>query len=367
MGGYLPVQVKPDGPCPAKIMIVGEAPGANEEILGRPFCGASGIVLAKMLAEAGIKSGDVYYEPKINENSVRWLGSECFMTNIARIRPPSNDIQAYFAKSKKAITAAHKQVRDKWVTKEVVEGLDLLRMELTTVKPNIVVAVGNTPLWALTGRWGITKWRGSMLYSDLSGVAPVKVLPSYHPAAILRQWDWRAVGVNDLRRAARFKDGQPYPKPDWKFTIRPDYRSVMDCLEQLYIRANHAQPLRISFDLETRAGHIACIGLAWSLTEAICIPLLVGGLNSAWSEIQEAEILWRIYRLLTHPNVRIIGQNLLYDCQYTWKWLRFVPNVEFDTMIGQHACFSALPKGLGFLASMYCNYYVYWKDEGKNI
>jgi uracil-DNA glycosylase len=365
------VIVPPDGPCPAKVMIVGEAPGANEEILGRPFCGSSGIVLAKMLSEAGIKSGDIYYEPKINENSVRWLGSECFMTNVVRVRPPSNDIQVYFAKSKKAITKAHTQIKDKWVTKEVVEGLDLLSDEVRRVQPNIIIALGNTPLWALTGRSGITKWRGSMLFGD-SGVLPagtseVKVIPTYHPAAILRQWEWRATGVNDLRRAARFKDGQTYPKPDWQFTIRPSFQVACDCLDRLYIRANHTQPLRISFDLETRAGHIACAGLAWSLTEAICIPFLVGGLSSAWGQAEEAEILWRLYRLLTHPNVRVIGQNLLYDCQYTWKHWRFIPNVDFDTMIGQHACFSSLPKGLGFLASMYCNYYVYWKDEGKNI
>ncbi|MFM9709487.1 hypothetical protein, partial [Streptomyces galilaeus] len=60
-------------------------------------------------------------------------------------------------------------------------------------------------------------------------------------------------------------------------------------------------------------------------------------------------------------------QNIIYDSQYTWRHWKFVPRVVLDTMISQHACFSALPKGLAYLALMYCEYYVYWKDEGKQL
>lgn len=363
----MPTAVPPDGPIPARIMLVGEAPGAEEELRGRPFVGASGAELDRMLHDAGIAR------------------SECFVTNVCRVRPPNNDLNNFIAKAKKDRTPAHVKVRDKWVTKEIVEGLNLLYLELETVRPNVVVALGNTSLWALTGITGITKWRGSMLHSDIlrcnthgrhvgatgcSDVNPLKrtkVIPTIHPASVLREWKQRPVVVHDLRRAARFKDGSPYPKPAWNFTIRPSFQSVIDCLDRLYVRANHPEPLRISFDLETRAGHIACAGLAWSATEAICIPFMVAGVQAAWSEDQETEILWRLYSLLTHGNVKTIGQNLLYDCQYTWKHWGFVPNVDFDTMIAQHSVFSDMPKALGFLASMYCDFYVYWKDEGKNI
>lgn len=82
-----------------------------------------------------------------------------------------------------------------------------------------------------------------------------------------------------------------------------------------------------------------------------------------WIEEQEAYIVWMIYRVLTHPKVKVRGQNLLYDCQYTYRHWHFVPRVAQDTMIAHHSTFCGLPKALDFLASMYSDYYVNWKPE----
>lgn len=337
--------VRPDGPIPARVMIVGEAPGAEEEARGIPFVGASGAELNKMLGEAGIAR------------------SECFVTNVCNVRPPNNDISKFIAKAKKDRTPAHVLLRDKWVTKEIVDGYNQLQVAIKSVSPSIILTLGNLPFWALTGLWGITKWRGSMLYYDKT----YKLIPTIHPASVLREWSQRAIVVSDLRRAARFKDGSPYPKPAWNFRVSPTFSTVTQILDQLFVRCFHDEPVRISFDIETRAGHIACAGLSWSLTDAICIPFMaVGSPQGYWNADQEAEIVFRLYKLLTHPNVQVIGQNLLYDAQYTWKHWHFVPRVVQDTMISQHAIFSDMPKGLGFLASMYCDYFVYWKDEGKD-
>src|ERR1700758_2244014 len=188
--------VRPDGPIPARCMIVGEAPGADEERQGIPFVGASGMELNKMLGEAGIGR------------------NECFLTNVCRTRPPSNDINQYFAQSKKARTSAHSELYGRWVTREIVDGVNLLHKEIEAVNPNIIVALGNTPLWALTGKSGITKWRGSMLYFHSTNQ---KVKPTFPPAAVLREWSWRAITLNDLRRAKRFINGEPYPTPKWNF------------------------------------------------------------------------------------------------------------------------------------------------------
>jgi uracil-DNA glycosylase family 4 len=68
----MPIQVRPSGPTDARVMIVGEAPGAEEERKGEPFVGASGHELTKMLHEAGIAR------------------SQCFITNVCRERPPGN-------------------------------------------------------------------------------------------------------------------------------------------------------------------------------------------------------------------------------------------------------------------------------------
>ncbi len=139
---------RPEGPIPARIMVVGEAPGYEEERLGRPFQGVSGIELTKMLGEAGIPRG------------------ECFITNVARVRPANNDINLFIAKSKKDITEKHVQFRNKWVLPPIIEGVKLLITEIEAVKPNIIVPVGNVAMWVLTGNWGIIKWRGSMLNCD---------------------------------------------------------------------------------------------------------------------------------------------------------------------------------------------------------
>lgn len=341
------IQVRPDGPVPAQIMIVGEAPGADEERTGIPFSGVSGQELNKMLGEAGISR------------------SECFVTNVCRERPPQNDITKFIAQSKKDTTASHRLLKGKFCLLPIHTGYALLQREIEMVKPNIIIALGNIPLWALTGLWGITKWRGSMLLCDID--RSTQVIPTYHPAAVLRQWSWRATGVNDLRRAARYRHAR-WTRPEWKFQIRPSFSGARETLLDLLTRLRSGEYLRLSFDIETRFGQIACAGVSWTPTDALCIPFMVHGRSSGyWSSEQEGELVWLLYKVLTHSHAEVVGQNIIYDSQYTWRHWHFVPRVVQDTMISQHSVFSDLPKALAFIASTYCDYYVYWKDEGKNI
>jgi uracil-DNA glycosylase len=343
------IQVPPDGPLTARIMLVGEAPGEQEERELRPFVGASGQELNRMLQEAGIGR------------------SECFVTNVCRVRPPNNEINAFIAKTKKEITSAHVSVKGRWVLPVVASGVELLCKEIAMVRPEVIVAFGNTPLWALAGLSGITKWRGSMLYTDAGGTR-TKLIPTIHPAGVLRQWDTRATVVNDLRRVARFRNGQDYPAPDWRFRISPSFDEVIAVLKELYSRMQLGENLRLSFDLETRAGHIACAGISWTLLDAICIPFMQRGKPEGyWSEEEETQIVWWLAKVLTHQNAAVIGQNALYDCQYTYRHWLFTPQIVQDCMISQHTIFSSQPKSLAYQASMYCNFYQFWKEEGKNI
>jgi hypothetical protein len=82
-----------------------------------------------------------------------------------------------------------------------------------------------------------------------------------------------------------------------------------------------------------------------------------------WSAEEEAYIIYKLYKLLTHKNVKIRGQNLLFDFQYVYRSWHFLPRFGQDSMISQHSCFAALPKSLAFIASMYSDFYVYWKDD----
>ena len=343
------MQIRPTGPCPAKIMIVGEAPGEREVAEGQPFVGFSGQEMSKMLQEAGI------------------MRSECFITNVVRVRPPSNDINAFIAQRKSDISAQHIMLRDKFVLPAVRDGFELLKREIEMCQPNVIIAFGNVALWALTGQWGITSWRGSVMECDLEMALDYKpkVVPAYHPASILRQWSWRQIAIHDLRRAASQSKFRELYRPNYNHVIRPDYSTAVTVLHQLYQQVCE-RPGKIAVDIETRAGHIACIGLAWSARDALCIPVMcVERPDGYWPLEQEAAISFALYQLLTHPNCEVIGQNFSYDAQYFYRHLHFLPRLKRDTMLTQHTLFSNLQKGLDFLSSMYCEHHLYWKDEGK--
>jgi len=357
------------GPIPSRIMLVGEAWGEQEEQRREPFVGASGAELNRMLQEAGI------------------MRSECYVTNVVNARPPNNYLGAWIATKKKDITPQHRLLRDKYCLPIVHEGYAALLTEIEMVQPNIIVAFGNFSMWALTGNWGILKWRGSQLQiqnlydnANSTGKNLFKVIPTIHPASILREWSQRAVVLNDLRRVKRHMTSRTYDnRPDWKFETRPTFGKVRDALVNLWTTAearkqgndalcelSTTEALWIDFDIETVSGHIDCIGISWSRVEGICIPLITrGNREGYWSAAEEAEIVFLLYKLLTHPHVCVRWQNGLYDAQYVYRHWHFIPRGAQDTMISQHSMFSALPKGLSFLASMYADWYVYWKDEGK--
>lgn len=355
-----------DGPIPARIMLVGEAWGAEEERAGAPFVGASGQELNRMLHEAGI------------------LRSECFVTNLVNKRPPNNDIGAWIAIKKKDRTAQHMMLRDRWVLPVIAEGYNQLLAEINLVQPNLIVAFGNTAMWALTGNWGIRNWRGSLLQAQwgewispvLKGETPPKLIPTIHPAAVLREWSFRAAVVNDLRRAAKHLHSRELTPPKYNFILSPSFQQVVNVLTNLYNTLDGqiesppewAKEGWIDVDLETSAGHIACCGLSWTRTDAICIPFMCrANREGYWGEEEEAKIVWLLYKLLTHRNVKVRWQNGLYDAQYIHRHWHFIPRGAQDTMISQHAIFSDQPKSLAYQASLYCEHYVFWKDEGKQL
>lgn len=340
--------IPPSGRPDARIMLVGEAPGETEMRKRAPFVGASGAMLDGMLHDAGITR------------------SECFITNVAREQPPDNDIMEWIAASKKAVTPAHVRLRDKWVLPVVKTGEELLWKEISLVKPNLIVAFGNVAMWALTGKWGIKSWRGSLLTTtqETSASPSYKVIPCYHPAYIMRDFSSRHVTVHDLRRAKREMTSAEIHSRNYELIVRPMYSQVLEYLNAL-IRQLDVAPTTISCDIETRAGHIACLGISLDARASITIPFMCVERDHYWLEAEEAEIVILLRRALSHPNARVIGQNFIYDSQYIYRHWGFVPNFARDTMLGHHSCFSALPKGLDYISSLYCADYVYWKDDGK--
>jgi DNA polymerase len=147
-----------EGDPHAEVMLVGEAPGATEDALGRPFVGRAGKLLDEALAQAGLAR------------------SEVWITNVVKARPPGN--------------------RDPRAS-EVAHWLPVLERELALIDPRVVVPLG---------RHALAHFAPGARISDVHGT-PLPfgeriLFPLYHPAAALRGTRLRATFLTDARRLA---------------------------------------------------------------------------------------------------------------------------------------------------------------------
>ena len=352
------IKTRSFGPTPCPIMVVGEAPGKTEVEEGVPFVGSSGYEFDQMLAEVGVLDRFVADKPADADDLRKQRASRVFLTNVCKYRPPENKIDNFFLDSKQTKP-----------NELILEGIQELKDEINQVRPRLILTLGNTPLWALTGNRGITKWRGSML-----SYGSALLMPTYHPAAILREWSWRAIALHDLRRAIAALRAGGWPTRKRTFIVRPSFPDAMEVLNALITAADRTadreHPLRVASDVETRRHHpkyIACHGIAWSSEEAICIPrMCVERAEGYWTADEEVAICQRERHLLTHPHVAVSGQFFLYDAQHFARWEGYIPRLIDDTMFMQNVAWSGLPKGLDFISSMYREHHVYWKDESKD-
>lgn len=361
------MQTIDEGNPRSRIWIVGEALGEDEARLRRPFVGASGQELTRMLADAGIAR------------------SECFLTNVCHEQPPpvfkngkrvNNDITQWFLTKTEARRQGVQEIAGEYPAAPIREGMATLHDRLSRYRPNLVIAVGNTPMWALSGNTGITKWRSSVLDTPHG-----KVIPTFNPADILRQWTHRPIAVQDFRRA-RQEAEFPHVRPhDWSFTIP---RNLQDIHAWFHDTAHDTQCPLIS-DTEGW-GRVDCIGFASSKREAICIPFTHPGAEGAgvhyWDFNDELAITEFVIDILrSRP---IVFHNALWDCQVIARRWAAMPRLHADTQVMQHVCFPGLLGGkidpvtgtvdkkgsslsLSFIASMYCDNYCFWKDDGRTF
>lgn len=305
-----------------------------------------------------------------------FLESECaHLYLMPRRFMPKEDL-FFFGTKTEAYANGVTEVAGKYPRPEVLAGRGRLLAEIEAHRPIVTIAFGEAALWATTGNCGITKYRGSIEHGSATGS---KVIATYAPAKINVMWNWRFIAVQDLRRAFRESKFRGIEYPDYDFLIQPNFSDVMDQLEKWQETADRipiepphmpvaarSPGLTLAADIETRAGHITCLGLGDSPLHAMCIPFVHSDEDvSYWSHEEEVAIVLALRKLLSHPRVEVVGQNFHYDAQYIVKHWGFIPNLVHDTMIEHHVCFAGLPKALDFLASMYCKFYQYWKDEGK--
>ncbi|MFT4039838.1 MAG: uracil-DNA glycosylase [Thermomicrobiales bacterium] len=149
-----------EGPADARIMVIGEAPGWNEDQQGRPFIGAAGKFLDELLGAAGLKRSDV------------------FITNVVKSRPPSN--------------------RDP-LPDELVACAPFLERQLETIDPDVVVTLG---------RFSMARWfpgeRISRIHGQPKRDGKRLIVPMYHPAAALHQQSLKATILEDFAKLPKY-------------------------------------------------------------------------------------------------------------------------------------------------------------------
>jgi len=330
------------GPQPARIMFVGEAPGDKEVETGRPLTGPSGWEFSKMCSEAGI------------------VRESCFITNLLQERPPGK-IEDLFYKKTEAKLRGVTEFKGRYPAQSIIDGYNTLQSLIVQTRPNVIVPLGDAALWALTGNSGITKWRGSTLSAKVEGLDyEPKIIPTFNPAGVLRNWPWRWMVVNDLKRVAAGAHTHEISLPDWSFILRPSLQTCLDWLGE-------AKGKTLVCDIETRGYNISCIGFALDKHNAICIPMmLLEEPYSYWSPEDELAITLKLKELFEDKSTTLIFHNAFFDMQVIARQWGFIPANFEDTMVMQHVAFAAdMPKSLAFCASMYCNYYCFWKDDGK--
>jgi len=129
----------------ARLMLIGEGPGADEDMLGRPFVGKAGQLLDQILGAIGLERF-----------------AHTYIANVVKCRPPGNRVPR---------------------PEEAEQCLPWLYRQIELVSPGLIILLGSTALQNLIDPEArITKMRGQWLVSK-SGI---KIMPTYHPAALLR-------------------------------------------------------------------------------------------------------------------------------------------------------------------------------------
>lgn len=354
------------------IFLVGEAMGVNEAKIRRGFVGTSGAELLRMLNDARVitfTSEDREYLRRFYSSQDPWLidaiwqlHPEVFRTNVFQQHPHNNDLADFCGAKAEGIPRFPALAKSKYVRKEFQHELDRLGDEILEADPNLIICLGNSALWALGGRTGITKLRGTTLVSTHT-VSGYKLLCTYHPAAVTRQWELRPTTVIDLSKAIREKEFPDVRRPKVEIWIEP---SLEDIARFIHEHILHCEILAV--DIETSGSQITCIGFAPSERLAIVIPIHDSRSKSGsyWPTAADERECWRLIQsVLENRDVRKVFQNGLYDIAFLWRayGLRTMA-ARHDTMLLHHALQPESLKGLGFLGSVYTDHGP-WKDERK--
>ena len=319
------------GPIGAKFMILGEGPSYQETAARKPFVGPSGHELDRLLKDAGI--------PR----------HACWVTNVSKYEVYPN------GPGKKVPFA----IRAKKCGVNLEEQINELQVEINSIRPNCILALGGTALWALSGKSKISKFRGSIM----RGMGH-KFVPTYHPAHLLHSasggeikgyWN-RQVMIFDFKRAWEESQSPLIELPERNLQICQNSAQLLEFIER------YRDIKKLSVDIESAGSCLpVCIGLSFRPSHGMTVPL--------WnvdniSHIPDSDLVscWIILANLLYEK-EIIGQNFNYDRDKIRRLGFKIRSLASDTMLKAFAINPELPKGLAFNTSIYTRE-PFYKDEG---
>lgn len=332
------------GPATARIMVVGEGPGRDEDQQGKSFLGAAGKLVARLLAEAGVDLADVY------------------LTNAIRCRPPNN-------RTPKA--------------SEVSACQPYLLEEIRQIQPTVIVSVGGTALKALYGKTATLKDHlGQVLTQPDTGIP---LVPTYHPAYLMRgHWAEAPLVQAHLRKAQAIADNsiQMQPLDEARAGWQP-----CDTVEKVQALADYL----LSDDVRAITVDSETTGLSWLEDEILCVsfsaldqefaavrrgwtvPILHrvektddSPLVPTWDEHEIEPVIEILGRIFASPKPKSI-QNSIFDIKFFersprdtavnpsvatvfgWK----VRNLRYDPMLLQRLVDENLPANETVMLSLY--------------
>lgn len=348
------------------IVLVGEAWNEHEAQIGAPFVGPAGQELYRLLCDAGFDLEPLrknYISP--HSMSMVWARAPIRLLNVFNARPESNNVELFYGSRGDAIDDSFPRRRFgssyRWVRTEHTDSVRKLLDDLSRIRPNLIVPLGSTACWALSMGDSIGKLRGFVHKHELG-----KVLPTYHPSAVLRNWSLRVPTLFDLfkaKREAQFPDVRLVEREIW---TEPTINDLWNWWE-LYGKNSSL----LALDIETlKATQITEVGFAADSTHALHIPFCWKDgrtYKSYWKDMKTEVEAWKFVRHVCASQVPKIGQNgAQYDCFMLAKCMGIVVNnYQHDTMQAAHAWMPEMGKSLYDLGSIFLDE-ASWKSIRKD-
>lgn len=314
-----------------KILVVGEFPLTNELAEG-PFNNGLWRFFKLQLSNAGIAPADCAWVYCVNK--------------------PCGSVYALTQQDKRGSCDLVPGLAPKtYLRAEFTSHIRELANYINRVKPNLILAVGDMSCTVLTGSHSLDATRGrTTTTTKLFGSR--KVICVYSGRQVMTDNSLRPILAADLRKAKRESEFPEVRRPQRFLYLRPSLEDMEKFWQDYIVGA-----ARLSVDIETIGNTITCVGIAPSRERCLVIPFFDQEKSDGnyWPSQREELLAWEfIRRCFALETAESLGQNFSYDVQYFLRKMGItVPNWAHDTMILHHCLQPEMPKGLGFLASIY--------------